>query len=65
VIRSGLARDDLVVIDNANVKAGTKILPRDGKITLAPETQTGAGNPGYTEPTPAGASPAADIPATR
>ncbi len=65
VIRSGLARDDLVVIDNANVKAGTKILPRDGKITPAPEPQTSAANPGYSEPTPAGASPAADIPATR
>ncbi len=65
VIRTGLAANDLVVIDNTTVKAGTKILPRDGKIVLGPDVTANAANPGYIDPVPTGASPAADIPATR
>jgi RND family efflux transporter MFP subunit len=65
VIRSGLDANDLVVLDNTQAKAGTQIAPRIGKIALGPEATATAASPGYTDPQPTGASPAADIPPTR
>jgi RND family efflux transporter MFP subunit len=66
VIRGGLAAGDLVVLDNlTTVRAGVKITPR--KASIAPTQDAGptAAAPGYVDPVPTGASPAADVPATR
>jgi RND family efflux transporter MFP subunit len=66
VIRSGLGPDDLVIIDNVQkARIGAKVRPRRGAVQPGPASAVPAGSPGYTDPTPTAASPAAEIAAPR
>jgi RND family efflux transporter MFP subunit len=66
VIRSGLKPDDLVVVDTlARARAGLKVAPSRTTITPGPEVAPGAAAPGYIDPVPTAASPAADVPTVR
>ena len=66
VIRQGLAPGDEVVIDGLlRAKPGIKVSTRHGAIApLTPPSPTSE-NPGYVEPMPTAAAPAADVPATQ
>jgi RND family efflux transporter MFP subunit len=62
VIRSGVKPDDLVVIEGLQqARAGMKVKVRRGAIQAGPSAILPEANPGYVDPTPTGASPAADL----
>jgi RND family efflux transporter MFP subunit len=62
VIRSGVKPDDLVVIEGLQqARAGMKVKVRRGAIQAGPSAILPEANPGYVDPMPTGASPAADL----
>jgi RND family efflux transporter MFP subunit len=66
VVRGGLGPGDLVVVDTlVRAKPGLKISPRRTTITPGAEIAPNAAAPGYIDPVPTAASPAADVPTAR
>jgi multidrug efflux pump subunit AcrA (membrane-fusion protein) len=66
VVRSGVGPDDLVVVDTlVRARPGLKITPNRTTITPGPEVPVNPSAPGYINPVPTAASPAADAPTVR
>jgi RND family efflux transporter MFP subunit len=66
VIRSGVGPDDLVVVDTlVRARPGLKITPRRTAVTPGPVLPANPAAPGYINPVPTAASPAADAPTVR
>jgi len=66
VVRSGVGPDDLIVVDTlVRTRPGLQIAPNRTTIVPGPEVTPNPAAPGYINPVPTAASPAADVSTVR